>query len=82
MKVEQKEHPLPRGVATVRLWRVGGVLLGLVLALSAASAGYAGITDINPNTSNNSNANASSGGRVNGLANASANNQVYYAASE
>ena len=82
MKVQQKEQPRPRRAAPVRLWRVGGALLGLVLALSAASAGYAGITDINPNSSDNSNANASSGGRVNGLANASANNQVYYAASE
>ena len=30
--------------------------------------GYAGISDINPDTSDNGNANASSGGRVNGLA--------------
>jgi photosystem II stability/assembly factor-like uncharacterized protein len=65
-----------------RLWRIGGVLLALATALAITSAGYAGITDINPNTSTNGNANASSGGRVNGLANASGNNQVYYAASE
>ena len=81
MKVQHKEQPR-RGQLPPRLWRIGGAVLGLVLALSAASAGYAGITDINPNASDNSNANASSGGRVNGLANASGNNQVYYAASE
>ena len=52
------------------------------MALLIASSGYAGISDINPDTSDNGNANASSGGRVNGLANASGNNQVYYAASE
>ena len=66
MKVQQTEHPAPERVAQVRLWRVGGVLLGLVLALSAASAGYAGITDINPNASNNGNANASSGELMSG----------------
>jgi PKD domain-containing protein len=81
MKVQQKEQPR-RGQLPPRLWRIGGAVLGLVLALSVASAGYAGITDINPNASDNSNANASSGGRVNGLANASGNNQVFYAASE
>ncbi len=73
--------PHARGILT-GTWRMGGVLVALVLALAIASSGYAGISDINPDTSSNSNANASSGGRVNGLANASANNQVYYAASE
>jgi len=58
MKVQHKEQPR-RGQLPPRLWRIGGAVLGLVLALSAASAGYAGITDINPNASDNSNANAS-----------------------
>ena len=78
MEVQQQ---VPRRGRT-STWRVAGVFVALALTLTVASASYAGITDINPNTSNNSNANASSGGRVNGLANASGNNQVYYAASE
>src|SRR5438874_3241878 len=82
MEVQQAHGPRRRRVFSARTWRIGGALVVLVLALSATSAGYAGITDINPNASTNSNANASSGGRVNGLASASGNNQVFYAASE
>ena len=57
--------------------RARGLRNGLIRAIAAlalvmppAGSAYAGviITDINPDTSNNSNANASSGGRVNGLA--------------
>ncbi len=73
--------PRARG-ALKRTWALGGAFLALAITLTLASAGYAGITDINPDASDNGNANASSGGRVNGLANASGNNQVYYAASE
>ena len=59
-------------------------IAALALVLPPAGTAYAGviITDINPNTSANTNANASSGGRVNGLAADPGNNQVFYAASE
>src|SRR5687767_9984431 len=72
----------PKRGSSSRLWRIGGLLVTAAMALMIASSGYAGISDINPDASDNGNANASSGGRVNGLANASGNNQVYYAASE
>jgi len=39
-------------------------------------------TDVNPDASTNTNPNSSSGGRTNGLASASNNNQVFYAATE
>lgn len=80
MQLQHRESP-HRGSSS-RLWRIGGVFITAAMALLIASSGYAAISDINPDTSNNGNANASSGGRVNGLANASGNNQVYYAASE
>ena len=38
--------------------------------------------DVNPDASDNGDADASSGGRVNGLANVAGNNQIFYAASE
>ena len=72
----------PQRGSSSRLWRIGGLFVTAAMALLIASSGYAGISDINPDASDNGNANASSGGRVNGLANASGNNQVYYAASE
>jgi photosystem II stability/assembly factor-like uncharacterized protein len=72
----------PQRGTSSRLRRIGGLVVTAVMALTIASAGHAGISDINPDTSDSGNANASSGGRVNGLANASGNNQIYYAASE
>jgi hypothetical protein len=63
-----------------------GQWLGIVAAtcMLTTQVARAGVTifDINPDASNNSNANASSGGRVNGLAADPTNNQVFYAASE
>jgi hypothetical protein len=65
-------------------WLHARLAIGFLAAFFAAQTGQAGVQifDINPDTSNNSNANASSGGRVNGLAADPGNNQVYYAASE
>ena len=59
------------------------LVLALMLAVAAiASPAWAGITDINPNSSTSSDADASSGGRVNGLAAVAGDNQTFYAASE
>jgi len=55
-----------------------GALLANVLPAQAGSTS----TDINPNVSNNADADASTGGRVNGLDVAPGNNAVVYAASE
>jgi hypothetical protein len=57
---------------------VGDALLGQVAQVHAASLAW---QDINPDTDNGGR-NAASGGRVNGLASASANNNLYFAASE
>ena len=57
---------------------VADVLLGQVAPVHAASLAW---QDINPDTDNGGR-NAASGGRVNGLASASANNNLYFAASE
>jgi hypothetical protein len=56
--------------------------LALAAAAVAAPASFGGIVDINPNSSTSSDADASSGGRVNGLAAVPGNNQTFYAASE
>ena len=56
-------------------------LIGLVLTVIVAGASFH-IQDINPDVSDNSNPNASTGGRVNGLAADPNNNQIFYAASE
>jgi photosystem II stability/assembly factor-like uncharacterized protein len=63
-----------------RVWLLGVFLA--VVALAAAVPAGAIPQDINPNASDNSNANASSGGRVNGLSSDPGSNQVFYAASE
>ena len=56
------------------------VLLALLVAVVVSASSH--IEDINPDASDNSNANASSGGRVNGLSADANNNQIFYAASE
>lgn len=67
----------------VRL-RLALATMGTALAAAAVSAvALSAIVDVNPDVSDNANANASTGGRINaGLANASGNNQLFYAASE
>jgi PKD domain len=55
-----------------------GLLLGNALPARAGSTA----TDVNPNVSNNSDADAATGGRVNGLGVAPNSNAVVYAASE
>ena len=68
--------------AAVSLRLVGIVAaLGLLLVAGVALAAVA-FQDINPDVSDNSDPNASTGGRVNGLAADPNNNQVFYAASE
>jgi hypothetical protein len=57
---------------------VADELVGQVASVEAASLAW---QDINPDTDNGGR-NAASGGRVNGLAGASGNNNVYFAASE
>jgi photosystem II stability/assembly factor-like uncharacterized protein len=55
----------------------------LAAALIAVSVAGAQITDVNPNASDNSNANASTGGRINaGLARVAGQPNTFYAASE
>jgi hypothetical protein len=68
---------------------VAGLLVGsataqIVTARPAAAVVPAAITftDVNPDASTNADQNSSTGGRVNGLASASANNQIFYAATE
>src|SRR5213083_10523 len=56
--------------------------LAVAIAVTFAAAGFSDIVDVNPNVSDNTDPNASSGGRVNSLASDPGNNQVFYAASE
>jgi len=71
-----------RLAATVSLLAAtAGVQLGTALPAGAVPVPIT-FTDINPDASTNPSANSATGGRVNGLASASANNQVFYAASE
>lgn len=51
-------------------------------SLQPARAAASELDDINPDTSTNTNANASTGGRVNGLASVAGDNQMFYSASE
>ena len=83
-----------RGVPVSRLfgrtfgWLGAAALVTIVwiLVLAAPSeavpGGGAKITDVNPDASTNANANASTGGRVNGLATDPTSNSIFYAASE
>ncbi|HXQ37640.1 MAG TPA: hypothetical protein VN843_26750, partial [Anaerolineales bacterium] len=57
------------------------VIFGLLLIAIPASAATTP-QDVNPDASDNGDADASSGGRVNGLASVAGNNQIFYAASE
>jgi hypothetical protein len=70
----------PRFVALIVVALVGSTGSWLSNPLPVAAATFLW-QDINPDTDDNGR-NASSGGRVNGLASASSNNNVYYAASE
>jgi hypothetical protein len=65
-----------------RRFGLGAALLAMLVAAALSAPAYAGITDINPDVSSNSDADAATGGRVNGLASVAGNNQVFYAASE
>ena len=71
------------GVGVVCGFRLAvAIAVSVVVGLSLAPAAFGEIVDINPNVSNNTNPNASTGGRVNGLASDPSNNQLFYAASE
>ena len=71
-------------MASVRRRGRLSVLIAVAALLGNALPAQAGSTptDINPSVSNNADADASTGGRVNGLAVAPGNNAVVYAASE
>ena len=71
----------PRSIGIIFQLGVIGAFIGLLLTGGIALAAVT-ISDINPNVSTNGNANASSGGRVNGLASDASNNQIFYVASE
>jgi len=71
----------PRRIAFSSRFIYVAIIFGLLLIVSTALASTT-TQDINPDTSDNSDADASSGGRVNGLANVVGNNQIFYAASE
>lgn len=66
----------------LRIGRAIVLALALAVALVAAPAALAAIADINPDTSSNSDPDAATGGRINGLASVAGSNQVFYAASE
>ena len=79
--------PANRQTNHVRKAAVAAVLclLAALLALvpaTPASAAAKEVTDINPDVSDSGNANASTGGRVNGLASVAGDNEMFYAASE
>lgn len=75
-------HATVRTTALVALFALIATLLALVPA-TPAEAFAKEVTDINPDVSdNNTNANASTGGRVNGLASVAGDNTMFYAASE
>jgi hypothetical protein len=63
---------------------VSGMTAQVAVAPPAAAVAPVAITftDVNPDASTNPSANSSTGGRTNGLASASGNNQVFYAATE
>jgi hypothetical protein len=61
---------------------IGSLLTVAIAHAPVAEAATLAWNDVNPDTSTNTNANSSTGGRVNGLASASGNNQTFYAASE
>ena len=65
----------------LRLLAISATVLGLLLVVGSVLAAVT-FQDINPNASDNGDANASTGGRVNGLAADPTNSQIYYAASE
>src|SRR5262249_37367829 len=67
-----------------RALRLFLVVLPLALALSVPSRPSAQISfvDVNPDVSTNSDPDASTGGRVNGLASVPGSDQIFYAASE
>ena len=69
-------------LATVLLLGSLAVQVSLAPQASAVVPVAVTFTDVNPDVSTNANANSSTGGRTNGLASASANNQVFYAATE
>ncbi|MGH2711059.1 MAG: hypothetical protein ACRDH9_07645 [Actinomycetota bacterium] len=70
-----------RRTALVAAFGLIATLLALVPA-TPASAFAKDVTDVSPDVSDNTNANAATGGRVNGLASVAGDNQMYYAASE
>lgn len=63
---------------------VAALAVGILAAIppTPAEAATLAFTDINPDASDNPGRNSASGGRVNGLASTSGDNQVFYAASE
>ncbi len=69
----------PRGVA--RRYASGLTLACLLVGLSGPVA-YAVPTDVNPNASDNSDPNASTGGRANHMATSPGNNDIFYLAGE
>lgn len=76
---EQGASAIPR--MSVRVIMISLLLVGLFLTVRAVIATYH-IDDINPDASDNSNANASTGGRVNGIGADPTDNTIFYAASE
>ena len=71
----------PRRSLRAGHWASVLALACLLIGLSGAPA-YAVPVDINPDTSDNANANAASGGRVNHMASVPGNNDIFYLASE
>ncbi|MGH9280734.1 MAG: hypothetical protein ACRD12_21920 [Acidimicrobiales bacterium] len=67
-----------------RIPRKATIFLGLVVAVALVGVQPVGAVpvDINPDVSDNANANASTGGRVNHMASVPGNNDVFYLASE
>lgn len=70
------------GAVTVAMALVAGHAAMELLAPTPAFAVPPTITDINPNVSTSSDADATTGGRVNHIASVPGNNQIFYAASE
>ncbi len=72
------------GRALLAAFLVGSLAVQVGLAPPASAVVPVAITftDVNPDTSTNPNRNSATGGRTNGLASASANNQIFYAATE
>jgi len=65
-----------------RRWLAALLIVGLLLATAPPALAGSTTTDVNPDVSNNADADASTGGRVNGVAVAPNSNAVVYAASE